>query len=223
MKPLFLVESRLGKRHVAGVKLKGLGRFADRRQGFGALWSGCHCNEQFTIFDAARKRLEKERVNRGEGTAEWRLAHWSGPIRRMIAAACAPCFRSPVAPSLEYQVRCAAAAGAAPIVIVVERVPQAMQDAIERLRLDGLGVFPVSDVNEAVSRFEAGSMILLIGDGVAPPVGLVTSFAEEPEPAVGTVPDDEQHESMSGSMAARAGLGWRWSSAFARLDRGDAG
>ena len=95
---------------------------------------------------------------------------------------------------LEYQVRCAAAAGAAPIVIVVERVPQAMQDAIERLRLDGLGVFPVSDVNEAVSRFEAGSMILLIGDGIAPPVGLVTSFAEEPEPAVGTVPDDEQHE-----------------------------
>jgi hypothetical protein len=35
---------------------------------------------------------------------------------------------------LEYQVRCAAAAGAAPVVIVVERVPQALQDAFERLR-----------------------------------------------------------------------------------------
>ena len=33
---------------------------------------------------------------------------------------------------------------------------------------DGIAVFPVSDGNEAASRFEAGSLILLIGDGVAP-------------------------------------------------------
>jgi hypothetical protein len=94
---------------------------------------------------------------------------------------------------LEYQVRCAAAASAAPIVVVVERVPQALQDAFERLRLDGIGVFPVSDVAEAVSRFEAGSMILLIGDAVAPPATLVMQIAEEAEPAVTTVPDDEEH------------------------------
>ena len=95
---------------------------------------------------------------------------------------------------LEYQVRCAAAAGAAPIVVVVERVPQALQDAFERLRLDGIGVFPISDVHEAVSRFESGSLILLIGDGIAPTAGLVTTIAEEPEPAIATVPDDESHE-----------------------------
>src|SRR3712207_3009183 len=94
---------------------------------------------------------------------------------------------------LEYQVRCAAAAGAAPVVVVVERVPQALQDAFERLRLDGLGVFPVSDVQEAVSRFEAGSMILLIGDAVAPPADLVALLAEAAEPIVATVPDDERH------------------------------
>jgi hypothetical protein len=94
---------------------------------------------------------------------------------------------------LEYQVRCAAAAGAAPIVVVVERVPQALQDAFERLRLDGVGVLPVSDLREAVSRFEAGTMIVLIGDGVAPPAELVARLAEEPEPAVGTVSDDEAH------------------------------
>ena len=35
---------------------------------------------------------------------------------------------------IEYQVRCAAAAGAAPIVVMVERVPQALQDTFERLR-----------------------------------------------------------------------------------------
>jgi len=94
---------------------------------------------------------------------------------------------------IEYQVRCAAAAAAAPIIVVVERVPQALQDAFERLRLDGVGVFAVSDVSEAVSRFEAGSMILLIGDGIAPPAELVAAIADEPEPAIATVPDDEVH------------------------------
>jgi len=94
---------------------------------------------------------------------------------------------------LEYQVRCASAAGAAPIVVVVERVPQALQDAFERLRLDSVAIFPVSDLSEAVSRFEAGSMILLIGDGLAPPAELVATMAEEPEPAIATVPDDEVH------------------------------
>jgi hypothetical protein len=106
---------------------------------------------------------------------------------------------------VEYQARCAAAAGAAPIVVVVERVPQALQDAFERLRLDGIGVFPVSDVNEAVSRFEAGSMILLIGDGVVPPVDLVVTLAQEPESAIGTVPDDERHKAFE-----RIDAGSRW-------------
>jgi hypothetical protein len=97
---------------------------------------------------------------------------------------------------LEYQVRCAAAAGAAPIVVIVERVPQTLQDVFERLRLDGIAVFPVSDVHEAVSRFEAGSMLLLIGDGVVVPAELVSALAEEPEPAVATVPDTEQYEAF---------------------------
>lgn len=97
---------------------------------------------------------------------------------------------------LEYQVRCASAAGAAPVVVVVERVPQALQDAFERLRLDGIGVFPVSDVQEAVMRFEAGSMVLLIGDGVAPPAELVAQLAEDAEPMVATVPDDEDHRAF---------------------------
>ena len=97
---------------------------------------------------------------------------------------------------LEYQVRCASAAGAAPVVVIVERVPQALQDAFERLRLDGIGVFPVSDVHEAVSRFEAGSMIILIGDGIVPTADLVAQFAEDAEPAVATVPDDEAHDAF---------------------------
>jgi len=96
---------------------------------------------------------------------------------------------------IEYQASCAAAAGAAPIVVVVERVPQALQDAFERLRLEGIGVFPVSDVHEAVSRFEAGAAIMMIGDGIAPTAELVARLAEEPEPVVVTIPDDSAHES----------------------------
>jgi len=106
---------------------------------------------------------------------------------------------------VEYQVRCAAASGAAPIVVVVERVPQALQDAFERLRLDSIGVFAVSEINEAISRFEAGSSILLIGDGVAPPVELVTRFAGEAEAAVAVVADDEEHQAYE-----RIDAGSRW-------------
>ena len=106
---------------------------------------------------------------------------------------------------IEYQVRCAAAAGAAPIVVVVERVPQALQDAFERLRLDSIGVFAVSEINEAISRFEAGLSILLIGDGIAPPVELVTRMAEQAEPVVAVVPDDEQHQAYE-----RIDAGSRW-------------
>ena len=106
---------------------------------------------------------------------------------------------------LEYQVRCAAAAGTAPIVVIVERVPQALQDAFERLRLDSIGVVAVSDINEAISRFEAGASILMIADGVAPPVELVTRMAELAEPAVAVVPDDEQHQAYE-----RIDGGSRW-------------
>ena len=106
---------------------------------------------------------------------------------------------------VEYQVRCVAAAGAAPIVVIVERVPQALQDAFERLRLDSIGVFPVSDINEAISRFEAGSSILLVGDGIAPPVDLVVRMADQAETAVAVVPDDELHHAHE-----RIDAGSRW-------------
>lgn len=94
---------------------------------------------------------------------------------------------------LEYQVRCAVAAGAAPVVIMVERLPVALNAAIERLRDEGLPVVPVSDGIEAASRFEAGSLILMIADGLAPDFGLLTRLADHAEPAVGLVPDDEAH------------------------------
>jgi hypothetical protein len=77
------------------------------------------------------------------------------------------------------------------------------------LRIDGIGAFPVSDVNEAVSRFEPGSMILLIGDGVVPSADLVARIAEDAEPVVATVPDDEEHHAFErvDAEARWAGIG----------------
>ena len=94
---------------------------------------------------------------------------------------------------IEYQVRCAAAAGAAPVVVMVERIPASLNDAFERLRQESIPVIPVSDPAEGATRFEPGSSILLIGDGVVPPAELLGQLVEEREPAVATVPDDELH------------------------------
>jgi hypothetical protein len=94
---------------------------------------------------------------------------------------------------IEYQARCAAAAGAAPVVVVVERVPTALNDAFERLRSEGINLTPVSDGNEAASRFEPGNLILMIADGCAPDMPLIARIAGAGEPAIATVPDDEAH------------------------------
>ena len=95
---------------------------------------------------------------------------------------------------LEYQVRCAAAAGAAPIVILVDRIPIALNQVLEALQQDGLPVVTVSDAAEAASRFEAGEMVLLVADGVAPTPDLLAGLAEDQEAVIVTVPDDEAHE-----------------------------
>ena len=95
---------------------------------------------------------------------------------------------------LEYQVRCAAAAGAAPIVILVDRIPVALNEVLSGLQRDGIPVVTVSDAAEAASRFGAGELVLLIADGLAPAPELLASVAEEQEPLIVTVPDDEGHQ-----------------------------
>ena len=102
----------------------------------------------------------------------------------------------------EYQARCLAAAGAAPLVVLVERVPVALNEAFERLRAEGIGVVPVSDGNEAASRFEAGSQLIMLADGIAPDMGDLELLVEEVDGVVLTVADDEAHaefERLDGS------------------------
>src|SRR5215217_4367787 len=94
---------------------------------------------------------------------------------------------------IEYQARCLATVGAMPLTVLVERVPPALNEAFERLRGEGIAVVPVSDGNEAASRFEAGSQLLLLADGTAPDIGDLSRIVEEGDSAVMSVPDDEAH------------------------------
>lgn len=112
---------------------------------------------------------------------------------------------------IEYQARCLAAAGASPLIVLVERVPPALNEAFERLRGEGISVVPVSDGNEAASRFEAGSQLILLADGIAPDMGDLTKLIDE-DSAILTVPDDEQHTAYERIDSAH-----RWAG-LARLD-----
>ena len=94
---------------------------------------------------------------------------------------------------IEYQARCLAAAGAAPLVVLVERIPPALNEAFERLRGEGIAVVAVSEGNEAASRFEAGSQLVLLADGIAPDMADLERLLEEGDSAILTVPDDEAH------------------------------
>lgn len=118
---------------------------------------------------------------------------------------------------IEYQARCLAAAGAAPIVVLVERVPIGLNEALERLRSEGITVVPVSDGHEAASRFEAGSELILLADGVAPDMGDLAAMAEEGSAALVTVPDDEAHATFE-----RLDGQHRWAG-VARVDAGTLG
>jgi hypothetical protein len=113
---------------------------------------------------------------------------------------------------IEYQARCLAAAGAAPLIVLVERLPVALNDAFERLRSEGITVIPVSDGTEAVSRFEAGSQLILLGDGVAPDMGDLERLIDEDEGAVVAVPDNDENSGFERIDAAH-----RWAG-LARLD-----
>jgi len=94
---------------------------------------------------------------------------------------------------IEYQARCLAAAGTVPLTVLVERVPPALNEAFERLRGEGIAVVPVSDGNEAASRFEAGSQLILLADGMAPDMGDLEQLLEEGDGSVITLPDDAAH------------------------------
>nr|WP_294846334.1 hypothetical protein [uncultured Sphingomonas sp.] len=94
---------------------------------------------------------------------------------------------------IEFQLRCLAAIDASPLVVMVERVPPALNEAFERLRSEGINVIPVSDGLEAASRFEAGADIILLSDGIVPDMADLSIVSEETAPLILTVPDNDEY------------------------------
>lgn len=115
---------------------------------------------------------------------------------------------------IEYQARCVAATGAAPVLVLVERVPVALNEAFERLRAEGIAVVAVGDGAEAASRFEAGSDVLLLADGIAPDMNDLARLADEDEARIVAVPDDEEHQGFE-----RIDASHRWAG-MARIPAG---
>ena len=98
---------------------------------------------------------------------------------------------------IEYQARCLAALGAAPVLVLVDRLPVALNDAFERLRGEGIAVVAVSDAIEAASRFEAGTDVILLADGIAPDMTDVARLGDHQGDAIIlTVPDDDAHDAF---------------------------
>lgn len=67
---------------------------------------------------------------------------------------------------IERQVRLAAAAGADPIVLAVERVPPDLLAAVDRLRAQGMDVVVARSALDAADAIDAGDRLLLVADGL---------------------------------------------------------
>jgi len=95
---------------------------------------------------------------------------------------------------IERQARLAAAAGAAPIILFVERMPAALTAAIERLRRDRIPVQVARSAEEAAEAVDAYDHILLIGDGAIAGRSQLARLAAADGAAVLTVPDGSHGE-----------------------------
>jgi hypothetical protein len=67
---------------------------------------------------------------------------------------------------VERQVRLAAAAGADPIVLAVERVPAELLAAVDRLRAQGFAVIVARSAADAADAIAEGDALLLVADGL---------------------------------------------------------
>jgi hypothetical protein len=93
---------------------------------------------------------------------------------------------------IEHQVNIAVRAGAARIILLVERVPAALAQAIDRLRRDGVSIEAARSVSDAADRIHPDEDVLLIADGCVAGQGIVNRLAAAPAPAVLALPDTSE-------------------------------
>ncbi|HEY5710855.1 MAG TPA: hypothetical protein VIT38_03075 [Allosphingosinicella sp.] len=106
---------------------------------------------------------------------------------------------------VERQARLAAAAGADPVIVIVERMPAALTAAFERLRRDGVPLKIVRDAEEAAAAVDPFDRLLLVADGAVLTADQHRQMAETEGAAVLTVPD-----SGFGDLYERIDAASRW-------------
>ncbi len=98
---------------------------------------------------------------------------------------------------VERQARLAAAAGASPVVIVVERVPPELTAAIDRLRGEGMKLIVARSASEAAEAVHPQDRLLLLGDGLIAAETHMTRIAALGGHVILTIPDvraDDRYE-----------------------------
>ena len=109
---------------------------------------------------------------------------------------------------LERQVRLAHAAGADPVVIVVERVTAALGAALDRLRGEGVNLVLARSAEEAGQAVNSTDRILLVGDGLVAPEAAIARLVALDGPTILVVPDlrvDDRYERID-AQSRWAGL-----------------
>lgn len=94
---------------------------------------------------------------------------------------------------IEYQSGLAVAAGAGHVVVLVERVPAALAQAIDRLRRQGARVEIARSIPDALDRFHPEERIILIADGAVAAQGAVDVLAAGAAPALLALPDIQDY------------------------------
>lgn len=109
---------------------------------------------------------------------------------------------------VERQVRLAVAAGADPVVVVVERVTAALSAALDGLRADGVAIVLARSADEAAEAVHTSDRVLLIGDGLVAPEAVIARLVALDGPAILVVPDlrvDDRYERID-AQSRWAGL-----------------
>ncbi|MDB5672853.1 MAG: hypothetical protein JWO25_3812 [Alphaproteobacteria bacterium] len=98
---------------------------------------------------------------------------------------------------VERQARLVAAAGANPVVLAVERVPQALLAAVDRMRRQGLNIVLARSAEEAAEAVHPGDRLLLVGDGLLAGEGHIARLLSTPGRSILTIADskaDDRYE-----------------------------
>ena len=109
---------------------------------------------------------------------------------------------------VERQARLASAAGASPIIILVERLPAELVAAIDRMRSEGVSAVLARSADDAAEAVDGNDSLLVFADGLIAQNGQVSRFAAGRAPALLTLPEagvDDRFERID-AEARWAGL-----------------